>query len=147
MTSTADTRAGFDTVSVGDEIPAVDYPVRRFDLIRYAGASGDFNVIHWNERIATAVGLPGVIAHGMFTMATAGRFVSDWAGDPGAVLEFGTRFTSMVPVPDTDEGTTVTVSGTVSGKDDEARAVTIDLTATSGGQKVLGKATAVVRLP
>jgi acyl dehydratase len=137
----------FDTVSVGDEIPAVDYPVKRFDLIRYAGASGDFNVIHWNERVATAVGLPNVIAHGMFTMATGGRFVSDWVGDPGAVLEYGVRFTSMVPVPDDDEGATITVGGAVTAKDDEARTATVTLTAISGGQKVLGKAIAVVRLP
>ena len=77
---------------------------RRADLVRYAGASGDFNVIHWNERVATSVGLPDVIAHGMFTMALAGRVVTDWVGDPGAVLEYGVRFTRPVPVPDDDAG-------------------------------------------
>jgi acyl dehydratase len=143
----SDTRPGFDTVAVGDELPAVSYPVRRFDLIRYAGASGDFNFIHWNERIATAVGLPNVIAHGMFTMATGGRFVSDWAGDPGAIVEYGVRFTSMVPVPDDDQGATIEVSGKVTAKDEAERTATVLLTAVSGGQKVLGKATAVVRLP
>ena len=117
--------ATFDTVSVGDQIPAVTYPVTRFDLVRYAGASGDFNVIHWNERIATSVGLPNVIAHGMFTMATAGRLVSDWGGDPGAVVEYGVRFTSMVTVPDDDRGATVEVSGTVSSKDDAACTVVV----------------------
>src|SRR5689334_23106466 len=100
---TTATRPSFDSVSVGDELPAVSYPIRRFDLVRYAGASGDFNAIHWNERIATSVGLPNVIAHGMFTMATAGRFVSDWAQDPGAILSYGVRFTSMVVVPDDDQ--------------------------------------------
>jgi acyl dehydratase len=137
----------FDTVSIGAEIAPVDYPVRRLDLIRYAGASGDINVIHWNERIATSVGLPNVIAHGMFTMATAGRFVSDWVGDPGAIVEYGVRFTSMVPVPDDDTGATIQVSGKVTGKDDGARTATITLTATANGVKVLGKAIAVVRLP
>jgi acyl dehydratase len=139
----------FDTVSVGDQIPARTFPVSRQDLVRYAGASGDFNPIHWNEKFATAVGLPNVIAHGMFTMATAGRLVTDWAGDPGAVVEFGTRFTSMVPVPDTSptEGTALDVAGTVTAKDDDARTVTVDLTATHQGTKVLGKARAVVRLP
>jgi acyl dehydratase len=141
------TQPGYDTVSVGDQLPAHSYPIRRADLIRYAGASGDFNVIHWNERAATSVGLPNVIAHGMLTMATAGRLVSDWAGDPGAVLEYGVRFTSMVPVPDGDEGATLDVSGTVVSKDDDARTVRVEVTATSAGQKVLGRATAVVRLP
>jgi len=136
----------FDTVAVGDELSPTSYQVRRRDLIRYAGASGDFNVIHWNERVAVSVGLPSVIAHGMFTMATAGRFVSDWAGDPGAIVEYGVRFTTMIPVPDDDEGATIEVSGRISAKDDTARTATVLLTAVSGGQKVLGKATAVVRL-
>jgi acyl dehydratase len=144
---TATTRPDFDSVAVGDEIPAVSYPVHRFDLVRYAGASGDFNIIHWNERVATSVGLPNVIAHGMFTMATGGRFVSDWSGDPGAIVEYGVRFTSMVPVPDDDQGATIEVSGRVTAKDPAARTVTLLLTAVSAGQKVLGKATAVVRLP
>ena len=138
--------ATFDAVSVGDQIPAVTYPVTRFDLVRYAGASGDFNVIHWNERIATSVGLPNVIAHGMFTMATAGRLVSDWAGDPGAVVEYGVRFTNMVQVPDDDQGASIAVSGTVTGKDDAARTAVIELTATCDGTRVLGKARATVRL-
>jgi acyl dehydratase len=136
----------FDTVAVGDQIPAVRYPIRRVDLIRYAGASGDFNTIHWNDRIATSVGLPSVIAHGMFSMATAGRFVSDWAGDPGAVVEYGVRFTNLVPVPDDDDGATVEISGKVTAKDDAARTASVTLTATCAGQKVLGKAIAVVRL-
>lgn len=135
------------SVQVGDALPVVSYPIRRFDLIRYAGASGDFNVIHWNQRIATAVGLPDVIAHGMFTMATAGRYVTDWAGDPGAVLEYGVRFTSMVVVPDDDAGATVEVSGTIAAKDDEAGTVRLDIAATCGGQKVLGRASATVKLP
>jgi acyl dehydratase len=144
---TATTRPSFDTVEVGDELPAVSYPIQRFDLVRYAGASGDFNFIHWNERFATSVGLPNVIAHGMFTMATGGRFVSDWAGDPGAILEYGVRFTSMVVVPDDGQGATVEVTGKITAKDDANRTATVMLTAVSAGAKVLGKAIAVVRLP
>jgi len=143
--STMTTQA-FDAVQVGDELPAVTYTVARINLVMYAGASGDFNVIHWNERLATLFGLPGVIAHGMYTMALGGRFVSEWVGDPGAVVEYGVRFTSMVPVPDDDAGATVEFSGTVSAKDDEARTATIDITAVCNGSKVLGKAQAVVRL-
>jgi acyl dehydratase len=140
-------RPRFDTVSVGDALPARAFPLTRLSLVRYAGASGDFNVIHWNQRIAQSVGLPDVIAHGMLTMATAGRLVTEWAGDPGAVVEYGVRFTKPVVVPDDDRGAEVEVSGVVAAKDDEARTVRIDLTATSAGEKVLGRAQAVVRLP
>ncbi len=135
----------YDDVEVGTELPSQTFPVRRLDLIRYAGASGDFNVIHWNERIARSVGLPTVIAHGMFTMALAVRVVTDWVGDPGAVVEYGVRFTRPVPVPDDDEGATVEVGGSVAVLLDDLRA-RVDLTATAGGQTVLGRARAVVQL-
>jgi acyl dehydratase len=141
------TRPAFDDVQVGDELPPGSYPITRLDLVRYAGASGDFNVIHWNQRIATSVGLPDVIAHGMLTMATAARLVTDWAGDPGAVVEYGVRFTKPVVVPDDDRGALLEVRGVVSAKDEQARTVRVDVTATSGGDKVLGRAQAVVRLP
>jgi acyl dehydratase len=134
-------------VEVGTELPAQTFPVTREALVRYAGASGDFNPIHWNERFATEVGLPNVIAHGMFTMAEAARVVTDWAGDPGAVREYGVRFTKPVVVPDDGEGALIEVSGKVAAKlDDEARTVRVDLTVTSGGQKVLGMSRAVVAL-
>jgi acyl dehydratase len=136
----------FDDVQVGDQLPGATYPITRLDLVRYAGASGDFNVIHWNQRVATSVGLPDVIAHGMLTMATAARIVTDWAGDPGAVVEYGVRFTKPVVVPDDDRGALLDVAGVVSAKDEQARTVRIDVTATSGGEKVLGRAQAVVRL-
>ena len=136
----------YSDVAEGTEIEAVSYPVTRLSLVKYAGASGDFNVIHWNERIARSVGLPDVIAHGMFTMAQAGRFVTDWAGDFGTVLEFGVRFTAPVVVPDDDQGATIEVSGTVQDKLDDNRVV-LAVTATSAGAKVLGRARAVVRLP
>jgi acyl dehydratase len=137
----------FDSVQVGDTLAARTFVLGRANLVRYAGASGDFNVIHWNERVATAVGLPNVIAHGMLTMATAGQLVADWCGDPGAVVEYGVRFTKPVPVPDDDHGADLEVVGTVTGKDEDARTVTVDLTATCAGEKVLGRARAVVRLP
>jgi acyl dehydratase len=139
------TQVSYDDVEVGTELPAQSLPVRRADLVRYAGASGDFNVIHWNERIARSVGLPDVIAHGMFTMALAARAVTDWVGDPGAVLEYGTRFTRPVPVPDDDTGALVDVSATVAAKLED-RKVRVDLSVTSAGQKVLGRAQAVVQL-
>ncbi|MDR2988050.1 MAG: MaoC family dehydratase [Nocardiopsaceae bacterium] len=136
----------YASVEVGTEIPAVDYPVTRLSLVKYCGASGDFNVIHWNERLAKSVGLPDVIAHGMFTMAEAGRFVTDWAGPGAVVLEFGVRFSSPVVVPDDDVGTTISVSGQVQEKLDGNR-VALALTVRSGGTKVLTRPRAVVRLP
>lgn len=86
------------------EFPAKTFRVTRADLVRYAGASGDFNPIHWSDRFATKVGLPGVIAHGMFTMALVGRAITEWAGSPDAVVEYGVRFTRPVVVPDDDQG-------------------------------------------
>lgn len=132
-------------VEVGTELPAQSFPIRRVDLVRYAGASGDFNVIHWNERVATSVGLPDVIAHGMLTMAVAIRVVTDWVGDPGAVMEYGVRFTRPVVVPDDGVGATVEVSAKVTAKNDDGT-VLVTLTATSAAVTVLGKAQALVRL-
>jgi len=138
--------ARYADVAAGTELPAVSYPVTRLSLVKYCGASGDFNVIHWNERVARSVGLPDVIAHGMFTMAQAGRYVTDWAGDAGALVEFGVRFSAPVVVPDDDTGATIEVSGKVEEKLDGNRVV-LGLTARSGEAKVLTRARAVVRLP
>ncbi len=135
----------YDEVEVGQEIPAQQFVLQRANLVQYAGASGDFNIIHWNERVAKAVGLPNVIAHGMLTMATAGRVVTDWVGDPGRVLEYGVRFSRPVAVEDDDTGATLTVAGTVEEKLDGGRVV-VGLTATVDGSKVLAAAKAVVRL-
>jgi len=126
----------------GDALEPQTYTVTRADLVRYAGASGDFNPIHWSDRTATAVGLPGVIAHGMFTMALASRAVATWTGG-APVVDLGGKFTNMVVVPDTDEGTTVTVGGTVKSVDDGL--VTLALEVTCDGQKVLGNPRVVVR--
>lgn len=120
------------------------YRVRRDDLVRYSGASGDFNPIHYSDRIATAMGLPGVIAHGMLTMALAARAVGEWAGGPDRVTSFTVRFTSMVVVPDDDEGVDLVVSGEA-GEPDESGLVPVAVTATCQGEAVLGKATALVR--
>jgi acyl dehydratase len=136
----------YDDIKPGTELALVSYPVTRLSLVKYCGASGDFNVIHWNERIARSVGLPNVIAHGMFTMAQAGRYVTDWAGPGAALVEFGVRFSSPVVVPDDDIGATIEVSGVVEEKRDGNRVV-LALTARSGEAKVLTRARAVVRLP
>jgi len=132
-------------LEVGYELPAKAFTVQRSDLVRYAGASGDFNVIHWNERIATDVGLPNVIAHGMLTMALAGQVVTDWLGDPGALLEFGVRFTRPVVVPDDGVGATIEVTAKVT-RIDEAGTAQVTVTATCEGSTVLGKAQALIRL-
>jgi acyl dehydratase len=120
------------------------FRVTRADLVRYAGASGDFNPIHWSERTANAVGLPGVIAHGMYTMALVGRAVTAWAGAADAVVEFSVRFSRPVPVPDTDEGTEVVVSAVVKDVTDDGL-TRLALTATCGGEKVLSMAQATIR--
>ena len=133
-------------IEVGTELPSQSFPVTRASLVRYAGASGDFNPIHWNERTAKAVGRPDVIAHGMFTMAEAARVVTDWLGDPGRLESYAVRFTRPVPVPDDDTGSVIEVSGEVTELLDGGRAKIL-LTATFDGQKVLGNAWAIVRLP
>lgn len=138
-------KIAYDDIEIGTELPARTFPVTRAALVQYAGASGDFNPIHWNEKFAKEVGLPDVIAHGMFTMAEAIRVVTDWAGDPGAVVEYGVRFTKPVVVPNDDQGATVEVSAKVAAKLDD-NTVRVDLVAMSAGQKVLGMSRAVVRL-
>ncbi len=130
--------------AVGDTLPTTTVTITRADLVRYAGASGDLNPIHWNERTAVDAGLPGVIAHGMFTMALAARHVADWAGDPTAVTAFSTRFTKPVVVPDDDTGAEVELGGKVTARDDDG-ILTVSVTATADGKGVLGKAVATVR--
>ncbi|MEU6825241.1 MaoC family dehydratase [Streptomyces atriruber] len=138
-------KIAYGDVEVGTELPAQTFPVTRATLVQYAGASGDFNPIHWNEKFALEVGLPDVIAHGMFTMAEAIRVVTDWVGDPGAVVEYGVRFTKPVIVPNDDKGATIEVSAKVAAVLDDNR-VRVDLLAKSADQKVLGMSRAVVQL-
>ena len=130
---------------VGTELPSITATFTRADLVRYAGASGDFNIIHWNERTALAVGLPGVIAHGMLTMGQAIRVVTEWLGDPTKVTDYQVRFTRPVVVPDDDEGVEVVFGGKVQSVNDDGSAV-VALSATCGGTTVLAKALATVKL-
>ncbi len=131
-------------VEVGTELPPLTVRVTRTDLVRYAGASGDFNPIHHSEHFAAAVGLPGVIAHGLLTMGTALRVVTDWLGDPGRVRSYSVRFTKPVVVPDDGLGAEVVITGTVTAV--EASRATVGLEVVSDGQKVLGAARAEVEL-
>jgi acyl dehydratase len=139
---------GFADVEIGTVLPPISAPINRIDLIRYCGASGDFNTIHWNERIATSVGLANVIAHGMLTMGIACRVVTDWLGDPGAVTEYSVRFTRPVVVPDPD-GALLQVSGRVSGvepDEDSGGLVNFELTATVNEQTVLARVRVTARV-
>jgi len=129
---------------VGDVLPGFSTHVTRATLVHYAGASADFNPIHWSDRAARDLGLPGVIAHGMLTMGTALRVVTDWCGDPARVLSYYVRFTKPVTVDDTDEGATVTFAGTITKVADGVATVSIE--ALFNDTKVLGAATAEVRL-
>ncbi|MGH3720583.1 MAG: MaoC/PaaZ C-terminal domain-containing protein [Pseudonocardiaceae bacterium] len=132
-------------VTEGEELPGLQVRLTRSDLVRYAGACGDFNPIHWNERVAREVGLPDVIAHGMLTMALANRLVTAWAGDPGAVVECAVRFTRPVVVPDDAEGALVELSGTVAQRRDDGTVI-VAITARCAAQSVLGHATATIAL-
>ncbi len=131
------------SLTVGDVVAEAEFALDRGSLVRYAGASGDFNPIHYRDDVAASVGLPGVLAHGMLTMGLAVQPVVEWAGDPGLVVDYQVRFTRPVVV-DPVEGALVVVVAKV-GRVDEASA-RIDLTVTFRGETVLGKAQAVVRL-
>jgi acyl dehydratase len=133
------------SVEVGFEIPTVDYHLTRDTLVRYAGASGDFNPIHYRDDIATSVGLPGVLAHGMLTMGVAVQSTVNWVGDAGRILDYQTRFTRPVLV-DASAGATISVAGKVAQVDTEAGTARVDLTVTFNGDTVLGKAQVLVRL-
>ncbi|WP_134321864.1 MaoC family dehydratase [Cumulibacter soli] len=135
----------YDAVEAGQHLRDVTLPITRADLVRYAGASGDFNPIHWSERTALAVGLPDVIAHGMLTMAKAANLLTDWVGDPARILEYGTRFGQPVEVPDSDDPSELVVTAKI-GKKLEDKKVRIDIDARAGDQKVLSMARAIVKL-
>jgi acyl dehydratase len=139
------TAPDFDTLTVGDIVAERTFELSRDALVRYAGASGDFNPIHYRDDVATAVGLPGVIAHGMLTMGLAVQPVVDWAGGPARVADYQVRFTRPVVV-DPAEGATVSVTAKVGQLDAEGRVARIDLTTTFNGETVLGKAQVRVSL-
>lgn len=134
------------TVEKGFELPGLTVTLKREDLVRYAGASGDFNPIHYSDRMAAALGLPGVIAHGMLTMAEAVRVVTDWLGDPSRLVEYGVRFVKPVPVPDDDTGAELRIAAVVASFNDADGTAEIDVVCEFEGQKVLGRARAVVKL-
>jgi acyl dehydratase len=128
--------------TVGEVLPDQTYTVTRGHLVRYAGASGDLNPIHWSDRVAATVGLPGVIAHGMYTLALAARALDTWAGGPGHVVELGAKFTRPVVVPDDEAGVQVVVRGTVKNVTGEGAQIALEVTC--GGEKVLGMPRAVL---
>ncbi|ANP71266.1 MaoC family dehydratase [Cryobacterium arcticum] len=142
---TVPTTPSLDSLSVGDIVAESSFPLTRDSLVRYAGASGDFNPIHYRDDVAESVGLPGVLAHGMLTMGLAIQPVVDWAGDPARVVDYQVRFTRPVPV-DPDLGAVVTVLAKVGALDAEAGVARIDLTVTFNNTTVLGKAQARVSL-
>lgn len=138
-------RRSFDTVSVGERLPELHDEFDRERLVRYTAAAADFNSIHWSDRVAREVGLSGVIAHGMLTMGAASRLLTEWAGEPAAVLAYSTRFTRPVPVPDPG-GAVIVVSGAVRSVDPDRRTVVVDLAVTFDGATVLTKARATLAL-
>lgn len=135
----------FDALTVGDIVAEESFPLTRDSLVRYAGASGDFNPIHYRDDVARAVGLPGVLAHGMLTMGFAVQPVVDWVGDPGRVVDYQVRFTRPIVV-DPELGAVVSVVAKVGQLDADARAARIDLTVKFRDETVLGKAQARVDL-
>ena len=139
------THINIASLEVGQEIGSTEFLLTRDSLVRYAGASGDFNQIHYRDDVAAAVGLPGVLAHGMLTMGAAVQVAVDWVGNAGAVVDYQVRFTKPVVV-DPVEGAVLVVSGKVGEIDAENKIVRIDLEAVFADTKVLGKAQARVQL-
>ncbi|WP_022891443.1 MaoC family dehydratase [Agromyces subbeticus] len=135
----------FASLTVGDVVAERSFPLTRDSLVRYAGASGDFNPIHYRDDVAAEVGLPGVLAHGMLTMGLAVQPVVDWAGDPGRIADYQVRFTRPVVV-DPQAGATIDVTAKVGQLDEAASVVRIDLTVKVGDETVLGKAQVRVSL-
>ena len=134
----------FADLEVGAVVAKADLTVTRDDLVRYAGASGDFNPIHFSDAVAATAGLPGVLAHGMLTAGLGLQVVADWVGDPTAVISYETRFTRPVVV-DQVKGAELSISAKVARLDDEERTARIDVTVSAEGQKVLGKTQAHVK--
>lgn len=136
----------FSSVKVGDLLPERIIPLTRTDLVNYAGVSGDLNPIHWDDEIAKQVGLDSAIAHGMLTMGLGGGYVTAWIGDPAAVTEYNVRFTAVVPVPNDGVGAEIVFNGRVKSVEPESKSIVIALSATTGGKKIFGRATATAKL-
>lgn len=135
----------YSSLTKGDVVAEESFHLTRDNLVRYAGASGDFNPIHYRDDVATSVGLPGVLAHGMLTMGLAVQPVSNWVGDPARIVDYQVRFTRPVLV-DGQTGADVTVTATVGALEDENKIARIDLTAKFNDETVLGKAQVRVNL-
>ena len=135
----------YTSLTKGDIVAEESFHLTRDNLVRYAGASGDFNPIHYRDDIAQSVGLPGVLAHGMLTMGLAVQPVSNWVGDPARIVDYQVRFTRPVLV-DGATGADVTVTATVGALEDETQVARIDLTAKFNDETVLGKAQVRVNL-
>ena len=133
-----------EQIAVGDQLPTLELRLKRPDVVRYSGASTDFNPIHYSDRTAQAIGLPGVVVHGMWTMGAALRIVTEWIGDPARVSSYFVRFVNPVPVPDDDDGAVVQVSARVTAVTEDSATIAIE--ATHDGDKVLGAAKAEIRL-
>jgi acyl dehydratase len=139
------THINIASLEVGQEIGHIEFLLTRDSLVRYAGASGDFNPIHYRDDFAKSVGLDGVLAHGMLTMGAAVQVAVDWVGDPGRIVDYGVRFTKPVFV-DANDGAVLTVVGKIGEIDSENSIVRVDITATAADVAVLGKAQARVRI-
>ena len=134
----------FEDLVVGEEVGKLEFLLTRDSLVRYAGASGDFNSIHYRDDVAESVGLPGVLAHGMLTMGAAVQVAVNWVGDAGRIADYQVRFTKPVVVHPT-QGAVLVVTGKIGALDAEARTARVDLAAVFNDSAVVGKAQAVVR--
>lgn len=139
------THINIASLEVGQVIGTKEFLLTRDSLVRYAGASGDFNPIHYRDDFAQSVGLDGVLAHGMLTMGVAVQVAADWVGDAGKVIDYGVRFTKPVFV-DAHQGAVVVVTGKIGEIDAENGVVRVDLNVVYNETSVLGKAQAKVRL-
>ena len=135
----------FSDLNLGDVVAEGTFDISRDSLVRYAGASGDFNPIHYRDDVAQSVGLPGVLAHGMLTMGLAVQPVVDWAGDPARIVDYGVRFTKPVVVP-AQGVSSLSVTGTIAAMDEELQRVRVDLSCSFEENNVLGKAQVWVQL-
>ncbi len=145
MTVETASRPRYEEIEPGFQLPGRTFRVERKDLVRFGGAACDYNTIHWDDRTAEAMGLPSPIAHGMFTMGLALGVLTDWAGDPGAVVDFGGRFPRLVPVPNDGVGVELVVEATVMEKLDPPR-VRLSVAVRCGGNKVLTMPRTIVAL-
>lgn len=135
----------FGEIAAGEELPEKAVKLTRSDLVQYAGVSGDPNPIHWDDSVAQAIGLPTAVAHGMLTMGIGAGYVTEWVGDPGAVVEYNVRFTSPVFVPNDGVGAEILLTGKVRSVDDDTQTAVIAIVAKVDEKKIFGRATATVR--